>query len=66
VNGYENDSIIIAVLTIILMLSLLLCGLWMKAKNITDKESIKFHMQLGVIAVTTGLITVGLLIIKSL
>jgi heme/copper-type cytochrome/quinol oxidase subunit 3 len=57
-------SIIIAILTIILLLSSFLCGLWIKAKKISDKASLKFHMQLGISSVAFGLATAVLLLIQ--
>ncbi len=45
-----------AVLTIILLLSLLICGMWIGA-NGTDAEGIAFHRTLGITAAICGLVT---------
>lgn len=59
-------SIITAVITALLLLSSLLCGLWIKSHNHTsDKAALSFHMKLGIISVSFGLISVILLIIKA-
>jgi hypothetical protein len=45
-----------SILTITLLASLLICGLWMGA-NGTDAEGIGFHRTLGIVSVVFGLAT---------
>jgi hypothetical protein len=52
-----------SVLTITLLASLLICGLWMGA-NGTDAEGIGFHRTLGIASVMFGLAT-SVLAIKA-
>jgi len=69
VNGGEIMkiiSIIIAAITVLLLLSTLMCGLWIKSKGLTDVGSLNFHMQIGIGTVIFGLISVILLMFKTL
>ncbi len=58
-------SIVISVITGLLLLSTLICGSWIKAKNLTDAGSLQFHMQIGITSVIFGLISITLLIIMA-
>jgi hypothetical protein len=57
--------ILIAILTILLLLSLLLCGLWLKSHPTNDPSSVKFHLQLGITTIICSLISAILLIVQS-
>ncbi|MDP4145851.1 MAG: hypothetical protein Q8936_15420 [Bacillota bacterium] len=60
-------SFIIAVITALLLLSTLICGLWIKSKNLaTDQSALSFHMKIGVLSVAFGIITIILFIIQLL
>ena len=59
----KTISIITAVVTGLLLLSTLICGLWIKSQNmINNAESLAFHTKIGIASVVFGLITVILLI----
>lgn len=58
-------SIIIGILTVLLLLSTLICGSWIKAKGLTnDASSLAFHMKIGTASVVFGVISVILLIVQ--
>lgn len=59
-------SLIIAVISGLLLLSTLICGLWIRANGVTDLSSRNFHMNIGIASVIFSLIAVGLLIILTL
>ena len=58
----KTASLISAILTAMLLLSTMVCGLWMTANNITNVGSINFHITCGVASVVFCLITLALLI----
>lgn len=62
----KTISIIIAAITALLLLSTLICGLWISKNSPADAGSLKFHMQISIASVLFGLATVVLLIIQSL
>jgi ABC-type Na+ efflux pump permease subunit len=55
-------SIGIAIVTGLLLLSTLICGLWIKANKVTEASSLNFHMNIGIASVIFGIATVILLI----
>lgn len=58
-------SLVIAIITVVLLLSTLLCGSWIHAKGLaTDVEATAFHMKIGIASVVFGLLTAALLILK--
>ncbi len=56
-------TMIIAVAALLLLLSMLLCGLWSKAKGLSEKSAKKFHTQLGVLAMLFSIAAIILLLI---
>jgi uncharacterized membrane protein len=50
-------------ITTMLMLSTMICGLWIRANGITDPGSYAFHIWCGIAAVIFSLITLMSLII---
>lgn len=44
-------------------MSTMICGMWLKAKNISDPSSLAFHMNFGIASVVFCFITMILLII---
>lgn len=58
-------SIAIAIITGLLLLSTLICGLWIKANNVTEVSSLKFHMNIGILSVIFGCISVILLFVLA-
>jgi len=59
-------TIIIGVVTALLLLSTLLCGLWIKSKGLTDIGSLNFHMQIGIATVLFGVTSVIILLFQTL
>jgi cytochrome b561 len=58
-------SNIAGVVSIILILLMLLCGLWLKSHPTTDPESVKFHIKFGLSTLIISLISIILLMINS-
>lgn len=58
----KTATLISAILTALLLLSAVICGLWMRANNIADAGSIDFHIACGVASVVFFMITMMLLI----
>jgi cytochrome b561 len=56
---------IMAVVSILLLLSTLICGLWMKAQPAVDPSSVNFHVTLGIATVIVTLITLVLVFIRG-
>jgi hypothetical protein len=56
-------TIIAAVGALLLLLSMLLCGLWSKAKGIPDEAGKKFHSQLGIVTIICSIVAIILLLI---
>ena len=42
---------ILGIISIISILSTLICGLWIRANNVTELSSIKFHSNIGILSV---------------
>lgn len=55
-------TLVSSVLTVLLMTSTMICGLWMKSNNITDPSSFGFHTACGIASVIFSVITLALLI----
>ncbi len=56
-------TIISAAITVLLLLSTMICGLWLRANNISASGSFGFHVNCGVAAVVFSVITLCLAII---
>ena len=56
-------TLISAIITALLMLSTMMCGLWIRANNITDPSSFDFHVNCGIAAVIFSLITLVMVIV---
>lgn len=52
-----------AALTVLLILSTMICGFWIRANNVTDPSSFSFHMNCGVASVVFSLITLVMVIV---
>ena len=52
-----------AIITLLVVLSTMICGLWIRANNITDTSSFDFHRTIGIVSVVCCVITTGLIII---
>lgn len=59
-------SIIIGIITAVFLFSTLVCGLWIRANNVTEESSLRFHMTVGIGSVVFGFISVALLIMLAL
>lgn len=47
------------VLTVVMLLSTAICGLWIQGQGkLVDPSSIQFHMVIGLVAVFVGIVTV--------
>lgn len=55
-------TIMSAVITVLLMSSTMICGLWLRVNNISDPGSINFHINCGIAAVVFSFITMVLVI----
>ncbi|MFT8313730.1 MAG: hypothetical protein ABF633_05670 [Clostridium sp.] len=62
----KNFTVIVAVAALLLLLSTLLCGLWIKAKGLTDVSSLNFHMYIGIATVISSVIAIILLLVQLL
>lgn len=59
----KSATLISAIITTLLMMTTMICGLWMKANNISDAGSLSFHINCGIASVVFSFITMLLLII---
>ncbi|MFL0250595.1 hypothetical protein ACJDT4_09195 [Clostridium neuense] len=58
-------SLSVGILTVLLLLSTLICGSWIKAKGLTnDTNSLAFHAKIGIASVVFGALSAILLIIQ--
>ncbi|KAJ49637.1 fumarate reductase subunit D [Clostridium tetanomorphum] len=58
-------SLITGIVTILLLLSTLICGLWIKSHDLVNNiDSLAFHMRIGIASVIFGLFSTILLIIQ--
>ena len=58
----KKATIISAVMTVLLLMSTIICGLWLRANNISDPASFEFHMNCGIAAGIFSVITMSLAI----
>jgi ABC-type Na+ efflux pump permease subunit len=58
----KTATLISAVITVLFMLTAMICGLWIRANDITDSSSINFHIGAGIGAVIFCIITLILLV----
>ena len=58
------STIIMAILTLLLLFCMLVCGLWI-GSNGTDAAGISFHKTLGISATMAGAVTCVLALISS-
>lgn len=57
-------TIIMAIVTLLLLFFVLVCGLWIGAKG-TDAAGAGFHMTLGVASVVSGMVTAILALVLA-
>lgn len=46
--------VITAIVASLSFLSTMICGLWIKANNVTEPSSLSFHMNSGILSVVLG------------
>ncbi|MDR0493312.1 MAG: hypothetical protein LBH74_06725 [Nitrososphaerota archaeon] len=56
-------TLISVILTVLAVVSTMICGLWIRANNITDPSSLSFHRTMGIVSVVCCIITAVLVII---
>ncbi|WP_099205907.1 hypothetical protein [Scatolibacter rhodanostii] len=56
----KTATIISAIITVLLLLSTMVCGLWIRANQISDLSSLDFHMYTGISAVLFSILTLCL------
>ena len=52
-----------AIITVLVGLSTMVCGLWIKANQVTDPSSLDFHRTIGIATVVCSIVTAVLVII---
>lgn len=57
-------SNIAGIISILLILLMLLCGLWLRSHPTTDAASLKFHYQFGLATLIISLVSIILLMIR--
>ncbi|SPF40797.1 conserved exported hypothetical protein [Candidatus Desulfosporosinus infrequens] len=55
---------LIGIVTALLLIFTMTCGLWIKSTQSTDPGSLRFHITIGISSVIFGIISVGLLIFQ--
>jgi ABC-type Na+ efflux pump permease subunit len=58
--------VVVSALAVVLWLSTMLCGLWIRSKGLKDQQSLSFHVRLGVVAGIAGIVSCALSLISSL
>ncbi len=56
--------IILAIITLLLLLSMLTCGLWTSAKGLPDAAGKLFHKNLGIAAISMSMLTIVLMLFR--
>ncbi len=60
----NNISIVLGVIAIIMILSMVLCGLWLRTHPTSNPGALKFHFQLGLATLIVCLVAIILLLVK--
>lgn len=56
-------TLISSIITGLLLLTTMICGLWIRENNITDASSLEFHVTSGIASVIFSFITLILIVI---
>ena len=56
-------TLLSAVITTLLVLTTMICGLWIRANSITDPSSFDFHIGAGIASVVFSVITTVLVVV---
>ena len=59
----KTVTIISAVITMLFLLSTMICGLWLRANSISAPSSFDFHINCGIAAVIFSVVTLCLAVI---
>ena len=59
----KKVTIVSAVITVLLLMSTMICGLWLRANNISDPGSFDFHVNCGIAAFVFSIITLCLALV---
>lgn len=59
-------SMMFAIITGLLLFSTLVCGLWIRANEVSEASSLNFHMNIGIATVIFSTTSVTLLFLMSL
>ena len=59
----KTITLLSAILTVLVVLSTMICGLWIRANNVTDLGSLNFHRTIGIASVICCTITAIMVII---
>lgn len=54
---------VLSVSTMLMLLSTLICGLWIKANNVVEPSSLQFHMVLGILSVVLAVVLLVVLMV---
>lgn len=54
-----------AVVTALLLLTTMVCGLWIRSNDVTDAGSLDFHVASGIASVASSLVTLILVVALS-
>ena len=60
----KTTIIILAVISALLIVSTVICGLWIKNSGEADESSIKFHLQIGLTTLLFTLVTLTLSVVQ--
>lgn len=61
----KGFAITVAILNLLLLFSVTMCGFWIHAQKVADPSSVDFHMKLGVVTVIGGAVAAVLLIMLA-
>lgn len=56
-------TILSGIITVLLLLTTMICGLWIRANNLAETNSMNFHINSGIASVVFAIITLISLII---
>jgi len=58
--------LISAIITMLVVLSTMICGLWIQANNLTDQSALDFHKTIGIVSAICCVVTFILVIAYTL
>lgn len=54
-----------AVVTLLLLFTTMICGLWIRSNDITDAGSLGFHVTSGIASLISGIVTLVLVVVLT-